>query len=57
MDNSCKLKLEWVPAAYMATDKSTNDTSVSKLRQAQPVNGIYQSNKRFVKNNAYKKKP
>jgi hypothetical protein len=57
MDNSCRLKLEWVPAAYSASGKNVNDTLVSKPKQVQPVNGIYQGGNGFAKHKAYKKKP
>ena len=57
MDNSCKLKLEWIPAAYAAIGKDVNDTSAGKPKQVRPVNGIYQGGNGFAKHKAYKKKP
>ncbi len=54
MNNSCKLKLEWIPVAYSATDNRANDTFVAKPKQAHPVNGIYISGNGFAK--AHKKK-
>jgi hypothetical protein len=57
MDNSCRLKLEWIPAAYKEADRDTNDTLVGKLKQMQPVNGIYQGGNGFAKHKDYKKKP
>ncbi|MDB5149840.1 MAG: hypothetical protein JWQ57_3860 [Mucilaginibacter sp.] len=57
MDNSCRLKLEWIPAAYREADKGTNDTLVGKLKQAQPLNEIYQSGNSFAKHKVYKRKP
>lgn len=56
MDNSCKLKLEWIPAAYSAIGKDGSDTPVGKPKQVQPVNGIYQGGNSFAKHRAYKKK-
>ncbi|WPV00627.1 hypothetical protein SNE26_02455 [Mucilaginibacter sp. cycad4] len=57
MDNSCKLKLEWIPAAYSGiAEDGINGTSADKLQQTQPVNGIYQSGKGFTKHKAYRRK-
>jgi hypothetical protein len=57
MDNSCRLKLEWIPAAYSAMGKDVNDAPVSKSKPVQLVNGIYQGGNGFTKPKAYKKKP
>ncbi|WP_413666606.1 hypothetical protein ACEN9X_18945 [Mucilaginibacter sp. Mucisp86] len=54
MNNSGKLKLEWIPAAYGAIDKGVNDTSANKPKQVYPVNGIYKSGNGFAK--VYKRK-
>ncbi|WEA00409.1 hypothetical protein [Mucilaginibacter sp. SJ] len=58
MDNSRKLKLEWIPAAYSGiAEHGFNDKSADKLKQTQPVNGIYQSGKGFTKHKVYRRKP
>lgn len=54
MNNSCRFKLEWIPAAYATLDKGINDTSVGKPKQVNPVNGIYKSGNGFTK--AHKRK-
>jgi len=57
MDNSCKLKLEWIPAAYSAIGMDVDDASAGKPKQVQPVNTIYQGGNGFAKHKTYKKKP
>ncbi|SEO13570.1 hypothetical protein SAMN05192574_105438 [Mucilaginibacter gossypiicola] len=54
MDNSCRLKLEWIPAAYAAIDKGVNDTPAGKPKQVHPVNGIYKSGNGFARVNKRK---
>jgi hypothetical protein len=57
MDNSCRLKPEWIPAAYSAIGKDVDDILAGKPKQVQPVSGIYQSGNGFAKHKAYKRKP